>query len=420
MNLTFLRNRQGVIHTLYLLFFIAVATRMLPHFIGGPYQWQVIILLTLYFTLLITEPLLTHRFQKYPHLYFVTQIGIIFALFAIPNETAPHDYFANLFLPLCGQAVWNLPVKLGRIWVAAIILITMGVLQIIYPGMEGVSFGVTYVAGSLLLFLLITMTIRADRARQESQALLVELKDANQKLQDYAIRVERLAATEERNRLARELHDSVSQIIFSMTLTAQAARIVADRDPARIPSMLDHLQELAQNALAEMRSLIEHLRPPPLQEKGLIPALRSHFAERKMRDGLNVSLRINGQADLPESSEEGIFRIIQEALNNVVKHAHTNAAEVTVTFLDGRASVTIADQGAGFDLSKARAAAGHIGLFSMEERVKALGGKLTIESAPGQGTCVRVENIHIKDDSPAGKTQEIELGVMSKDGSNDR
>jgi signal transduction histidine kinase len=178
-----------------------------------------------------------------------------------------------------------------------------------------------------------------------------------------------------------------------MTLTAQAARILADRDPGRIPQLLDHLQTLSQNALAEMRSLIEHLRPPPLQERGLIPALRSHIEERKSRDNLAVSLQVDLESQLTEAVEEGLFRITQEALNNVVKHAKTGTAAVTIKEAGGSVSLTVEDHGSGFDPDAARRMHGHIGLSSMEERVKPLGGSLRVVSTLGKGTRVIVEGI---------------------------
>ena len=110
-----------------------------------------------------------------------------------------------------------------------------------------------------------------------------------------ARQIETLAAAEERNRLARELHDSVSQTIFSMNLTAQSARILLDRDPQRVAGLLDHLQVLSQNALGEMRSLIQQLRPHSLIENGLAAALKNHAAERLEQDNLKVDVQVKGE-----------------------------------------------------------------------------------------------------------------------------
>jgi signal transduction histidine kinase len=339
------------------------------------------------------------------------QLAIISILLSIPNETAPRDYFTNLVLPISGQAAWNFPVNISKRWILFFCLFCASAMEIVYPGTDGLGFAITYIAGILLMVFLIAMTMRADQARSESQTLLAELTEANQKLQEYAVQVERLAAAEERNRLARELHDSVSQTIFSMTLTAQAARILADRDPGRIPQLLDHLQTLSQNALAEMRSLIEHLRPPPLQERGLIPALRSHIEERKSRDNLAVTLQVDLESKLTEAVEEGVFRITQEALNNVVKHAKTGTAAVTIEERGGTICLVVEDHGSGFDPSVARKMHGHIGLSSMEERVKAIGGRMKVESAPGKGTRLMVEGIPCQ--PPAAEEMEPEKDTQN-------
>jgi signal transduction histidine kinase len=235
----------------------------------------------------------------------------------------------------------------------------------------------------------------AETARQESQTLLAELQETHRELQVYAAQAEELAAAEERNRLARELHDSVTQTIFSMTLTAESTRILLERDPTRVAAQLDRLLELAQSALAEMRSLISHLRPKTVAEEGLVHALRRHVAERGDRDGLTVALNLEGfeEADrrLSPETEEALFRIVQEALNNVVKHAHTDQAEIRLRLSDELASLLVEDFGVGFDPTHLRSGASHLGLTSMRERVKALGGRLEIESQAGVGTRITVE-----------------------------
>jgi signal transduction histidine kinase len=235
----------------------------------------------------------------------------------------------------------------------------------------------------------------AENARQESQSLLGELQEAHRDLQAYAARVQELAAAEERNRLARELHDSVTQTIFSLTLTAESTRILLERDPTKAAAQLDRMQELAQSALAEMRSLISHLRPKTVAEEGLILALRRHVAERKKQDGLTVALDLEGYEEegrrLPPEAEEALFRIVQEALNNVVKHAQTDQAGVRLRLREKTVSLLIEDQGVGFDPARASSGTSHLGLTSMRERVKALGGALRIESEPQAGTRIEVE-----------------------------
>ena len=118
--------------------------------------------------------------------------------------------------------------------------------------------------------------MRSEVDRQRSESLLVELEDTHRKLQEYAVQAEELAAVEERNRLARELHDSVTQTIFSMTLAAESSRILAERDPSKVDAELERLQDLAKGALAEMRALIHQLRPTSVNERGLILTLQDY------------------------------------------------------------------------------------------------------------------------------------------------
>jgi signal transduction histidine kinase len=233
---------------------------------------------------------------------------------------------------------------------------------------------------------------------------------------------EQAAVLEERERLARDLHDSVTQTIFSMTLTAEATHILLEQDPTRVPAQLERLKRLSQSALTEMRSLIYQLRPTTGTEAGLVAALRQHAAKRRNQDGLMVMLHTEGARRLPPEVEETLFRIVQEALNNVVKHARTDRVDVTLRLTDESASLVIQDHGVGCDpstllrtgpstslrtgpsasLSPDPAGLGsetpHIGLTSMRERAEMLGGTFTIESQPGTGTRIRVDIPQIREE----------------------
>ena len=196
---------------------------------------------------------------------------------------------------------------------------------------------------------------------------------------------------QERNRLARNLHDSVTQTIFSMRLTAEAANMLLEQNPTRVGAELEKLQALAKSALAEMRSLVFELRPTAVSELGLVPALRHHVMTLERQNGLAVDLQVSGEPHLSELEAQRLFRISQEALNNVVKHAQTDKACLTLRFDGDQVWLQVEDQGIGFDPQALTAAQDHMGLAGMQERVDAMGGSLTIDSYPGQGTCVTVE-----------------------------
>jgi signal transduction histidine kinase len=199
------------------------------------------------------------------------------------------------------------------------------------------------------------------------------------------------AVVEERNRLARELHDSVTQSLFSVTLLSEAALNLLDRDAAKARERLERANELAQGALAEMRALIFQLRPMTLQEEGLLSALKKHLSAVHSRDGSVVDLEVTGAARrLPGPVEDAGFRIIQEGLNNVVKHARSERARVELGFETDWLRIAVIDAGVGFDPS-APGRNGKLGMTSMQERAEAVGGHLQVTSAPGEGTRVEAE-----------------------------
>ncbi|PDW03450.1 GAF domain-containing sensor histidine kinase [Candidatus Viridilinea mediisalina] len=204
-------------------------------------------------------------------------------------------------------------------------------------------------------------------------------------------RAQAAAVLEERNRLARELHDSVTQQLFSMILTAQAARAQLERNPQRVPGQLERLQETATAALAEMRALIFQLRPPALRDQGLVAALQQQAQLLAQREGIKIGLSVIGDERLASGIEQPIFRIVQEALNNVCKHAGACNAQITLELTNESITVRVYDDGAGFDPEANPTSIGQqLGLLGMRERAAELGGSIELNSAPGCGTEVVV------------------------------
>lgn len=387
--------KQWVFYLVYFLLTLAVVARMLPYYWGGPYQNLILGIFAGYIILLFSERLLSLKFKWYFYLYALLQLGLIISLPIIPNEFAPKDYFFMLIVSLSGQAIWDLGDRAGRYLVAFFALYCIVFLLVIYPSLEGIGYAFTYISGSVLIAVLSSATQNSIRSQEETQKLLIELQIANRKLIDYSQKAENLAAVEERNRLARELHDSVSQTIFSMTLTAQAAKLLLGEGQPRILNLLDHLQTLSQNALIEMRTLIQELRPHSIVENGLSSALRLHVMERKKLDGLDVDLQIPEVIHLPAKTAETLFRVIQEALNNIVKHSQVKTAVIKIDIIDNLLLAVVKDEGVGFDVTVGRSLSGHLGLLSMEERVRTLGGSLKIDSSPGKGTQIQITNIPV-------------------------
>jgi signal transduction histidine kinase len=202
---------------------------------------------------------------------------------------------------------------------------------------------------------------------------------------------QQLAVIEERNRLARDLHDSVMQALYGVTLYAEAATRQLGMGDGRLASEhLAEIRETAEEALREMRVLIFELRPPVLQRDGLSAALQSRLEVVEGRVGIKTHFSADCDGRLPAGIEEELYRVALEALNNALKHARADS--VNVRLFQDRSEVTleIVDDGIGFEPSLARECGG-FGLRGMEERVAHLGGTLTVQSGPGEGTRIRVE-----------------------------
>jgi signal transduction histidine kinase len=199
------------------------------------------------------------------------------------------------------------------------------------------------------------------------------------------------AVLEERQRLARDLHDSVAQAIYSITLHAEAARRQLSAGDLRVTAeYLHELQDAAQEALEEMRRLIFELRPPILEQAGLAAALQARLDAVEGRSKLETELIVEGAGELPAPVEQALYRIAQEALNNTLKHARARRVSVTLRHMGARVVLELSDDGAGFDPAAA-SQAGRLGLRGIAERVAQLDGRVQIDSAPGKGTRLRVE-----------------------------
>jgi signal transduction histidine kinase len=201
-----------------------------------------------------------------------------------------------------------------------------------------------------------------------------------------------LSILSERNRLALELHDVVSQKLFSVMLTAEAAATQIDRDLVAARAQIERLRELVREALDELRSLILGLRPAELERDGLDGALRKEVELVRRVHGTNIDLQVDADARIePGERERAVLRIAHEALHNAVRHARAQHVTVRVGGANGGLVVEVTDDGIGFDPDSADLRSRHLGLTSMEERARELSGRLRIRSAPGAGTTVRIE-----------------------------
>lgn len=202
------------------------------------------------------------------------------------------------------------------------------------------------------------------------------------------------ARLEERQRLARELHDSVTQALFSISLVARSTEVMMEREGMHTGEVMGNmadLRQLTQGALAEMRALIFELRPGALEEEGLFEAIRKHAAATQSRVMMAVEVKKNVDMlpRLKPAAEEGLYRIAQEALHNIVKHAKAKKVKVALEVTDNSVMLSVADDGIGFDPEQVPA--GHMGLGTMGQRADLLGGEYEVRSRLGEGTTVRVK-----------------------------
>jgi signal transduction histidine kinase len=249
-------SRVGVIA--FYLVYTAVIVRALGT-IGLHNLWPVYLGLLLAHLVLFTGLLVRPSLPRaLPHLYLVVQSAIILRLISLfPN----FDFVVVLFLPLCYQATLLFTGPTRWAWVGALDLAIAGALIPYYGILQGLALGLITMAAGVIFSAYVIVNNEIETARAHSQALLGELQETHQQLEVHAGQVEELAAMQERNRLARELHDSVSQTMFSIILNVRSTQILLEREPARVRPQLEQLQELSSRALSQMRALISQWRP---------------------------------------------------------------------------------------------------------------------------------------------------------------
>jgi len=337
-----------------------------------------------------SESAISRRWKNYFLIYFTLQVSLIIYLLTLPGSK---DFFAILFVIPTMQIMLRLDPRIGWIWIGSCALI-MGFLFFKFFEAGTVAVAIVNTAANIFFGSYALTSRRAQAAQAQNQKLAQELEAANNQLRGYLTQLEQLAVARERNRLARDLHDSVTQTVFSMTLTTQSALLLYERDPSQVESQLDRLTQLAHSALSEMQILISKLRPEPGAQGGLESALRKLIADRHFLQDLSVSLEVEGEGFPNPPEEQGLYRIAQVALHNVVKHAQTKQAQLKMHLAEPF-WIAIADQGQGFDLEKA-SSQGKVGLHSMRERAEEIGWELQILTSPGAGTRIRVEKSPIR------------------------
>jgi len=295
-------------------------------------------------------------------------------------------------LPLAGSVVTNLPPS--RRWPVYVALVVVLILPtaLLYEGwstalVNSLNLG----AAIFFVALFVQMRLKEQAGRQKAEFLTAQLESTNQQLIEYATQAKELATTQERHRLARELHDSVTQSLYSLTLLAAGwRRLAAKGQLDSVEESFAEIEDVAQQALKEMRLLIYELRPPALANEGLQGALLHRLNAVEKRAGVEARLVTYEVLDLPSTVEEALYAIAIEALNNALKHAAATRVTVQIQAQEGHIKMEVTDNGRGFDPQGDEENWG-LGLRSMRERVEQCNGKLEIISASETGTCIKVE-----------------------------
>ncbi len=238
--------------------------------------------------------------------------------------------------------------------------------------------------GIFLLTAIITSQLPLALRRRAEEA-----RERERELRRLYEQAQELAALQERQRLARELHDSVSQALYGMSLGAHTVKeSLESNDREQALASIEYVIALAEAGLAEMRALIFELRPESLETEGLVAALTRQAAALRARYKLAVEQELDEEPDLSLEKKQALYRIAQEALHNIVKHAHASAIVLRLVRQENEIILEVRDNGKGFDPTSSFP--GHLGIRSMRERATKIGGTLTIESVPGRETCIGV------------------------------
>jgi signal transduction histidine kinase len=317
------------------------------------------------------------------HFYLAAQTSLIVGLFVLGGRLAV--FFVMLFFILSAQASeLFFPQRTGALWIILFILITAGALSYFVGISEGLPQLPLYVGGYTFFGIFANAMMRADAAQHESQALLAELQEAHRQLQAYAEQVEEMAVVEERNRLAREMHDTLGHRLTVASVQLEGAQRLVPSDPERASNMVGTVRDQVREALGELRHTVATLRAPVEADLRLRSALRRLTADFKDATALTMhQILPEDMPPLPVAHRQALYRAAQEALTNIQRHANANQVWLVLTVSEGTASLLVSDDGVGFP-PDAAAGAG-FGLRGLRERAAQLDGELYLEPRAGGG-----------------------------------
>jgi len=309
--------------------------------------------------------------------YFVVQLLLASILIRLRGSVGE---LSLILLPLAGQSALLLPIP-GMVPICALIYLTL-VMPLILRSRWVDAIALALIYGTGIVFVVVFTRVAASE-REARTALAV----ANQLLRDHATQVEELATTKERNRLAREIHDSLGHYLTVVNIQIGAAQAILEQDRPRALDHLSKAQALTQEGLKEVRDSVAALRASPTESRPLPEAL-TQLVEQWNAAGLRTTLVIAGRVrSLTPPVNLTIYRAAQEALTNVGKHAHAANVDLNLDYREADSiQLSIKDDGVGSDNSERG-----FGLLGVRERVQLLGGEVRVHTAPGQGFTLDVE-----------------------------
>jgi len=317
-------------------------------------------------------------------LYFIIQAVLAATVITLFSASG---FIGLIVLPLASQAVLFLPTP----WPA--FGFSLALVAVLLPiGWTGgwqaiLQVGLAYLAGLVFVALFTQVALDERRANREAQRLTGELKEANLQLRRYAFQVEELATAKERNRLAREIHDSLGHYLTVVNVQLEAARLFCESDAQKALQLLSKAQAMTREGLTEVRRSVASLRQPATEDHPLVERI-VHLVGESQAHGLALELGITGeQAALSTQTELTLYRAAQEGLTNIRRHSAATRAALTLDY-SGSHSVrlSLTDNGRGATQSQ-----GGFGLLGLRERVQLLGGSLRTASEPGKGFTLEVE-----------------------------
>ncbi len=300
--------------------------------------------------------------------------GALMVWLAVPLILVSAQYGVRAML------VFNFSTALLEIFLAALTLSVGG------PALRSI---IQAELGRLIIFIAIGYII--GRLFREQRQQRAELEAANVRLAEHATTLEQLAISRERNRMARELHDTLAHTLSAVALQLEGLSAVWDSDPQAARATLETVQRVTRNGLDETRSALHALRTNPVEDLGLVLAVQNLVESTAERTGLKLVMALPPRSiEVAPEIAHHVYRIAEEALNNVVRHANATTLNVALRQRNQQLILTITDDGIGFDTAQSLPV-GHYGMIGMQERALLCHGQLTVHSQPGEGTEVKLQ-----------------------------